>query len=1632
MRLAFSFAHLAILLALAGPSAALDLDALPPARATAIDTLLYREETAALERDFHRADSLQREMFAIDPASGAALREVAFTTYTRGEIPSLFEQLDAGNFEAVPVDAPLREEAREFLLGYTCYLLSRYRSAQEHLEAALARKPEWGWAHLVLARAMKNFGRPTREWEVHLRAALRDSSSARHALVFLADQELRHALGPVPDQALEALARYREIPGVEERIEREHVRRRLERGNVSPALLDSLWDSYRGKYGVWVGDLSGDFADYATRYLLPEEALSFFSRHIGEGEDRTRWEMQTAYLYELFGFLEEADSVFARIDSIPHYARPARLGLALRTAEADRLLRLADESLSYGPLESFADLAENAYRELALAEKLKELRRLLSEENPVVLARERLDRMKKQDIQSARALLDSLDQAGADWAAASEAYSYVAEATGDTVPPEAIFRGPVLKQACFEAIARAEAAYDRGHIPRARRLARTCMEKAGPHSTHQIHLLSLAMEAGDKELAQEIIDGLLSAWPGSPAVTNQQITLWLLTGEMERARREIGNLSRRSDLPPTFAAMLIRPAELLGEQEEADRLAARAWREGESHPVTRYWKAWMHLERREMDRALELLRPLVDDFPGRRAYRDLLISAGGAVHPLSEFQRETDEELARVFDYDLQGTEWIVDRMKDPTEVKDAEAIYLLRRMSYNIERTTRYDCRERFLLQVLSEEAVSVLQTMRIPFEPRNGAPRILVARVISPEGDATDSPLSDVLIAAPQEEDVDVSDTRHLVIPFPNLHTGSVIDLVFEESNGSFFGSGWCFRHLFGSTLPVAEEILELRVGDGVPVTVYTEEAPEGGTSAPGENARTYRWALRDLEPRKTVEYGPDWHDLYPWVGCTTYSSWEEAGTTYGMDFWRQVDRTGPITELAEKRKGERNEPAEIAESIFRYVSTEVRSLAIELDRGRMIPTLAGEVLRRGYGDCKDKVALFVSLLDALGIEARPVLVNPIPGSRIHPEFVELSGFTHMIAYLPHIDGGIFCDPMLGFGCMSDLPPSLSGRLGLVIPRDGRAELAPIRGSRAEEHGYEMLLEIRPVEENQARIDVSAVYRGKLASYLKEMMSVADTGSAGRSVDRLLAYGLWASCVRRSWEYSEDSCAVASLTAVYEDTLWSEGQAKTVPFQLETEVADPLLGYPDAEEREAAMIFPFPFRNRVELRFHSGHGWKADEKIAPLAVEGPFYAGRIRSETGESEGERYVSVIQTFELASQEASPEEYRLFREDWTRFLVGIYQQYHYRHALEEKRIAELEAYVGAHPEDAGFALQAAQLILGSDTGGGGEEGKRRRDAARRILRPFLGREEAGVAPFVSLASVEAKDQNYRLADSLATAALEQDPSNLFAMMLAWMYKKEMDDREGEVELLYQIVSQTGNPAYQSQLISVLYALDRDEEAVEMEDRMMMLQQQANPAIIYLARFQGFSRGERFEEADSALAMLKGNISEELWEGLRVDLLLNRDQLEEATVILERLWKENPVSPVISNNLAWTYALLGRNLDRAEELIYAATILSEDRTGERNTLGAIYARQGRWEEAREVFLELFESDDRPSNRIVNGYFLGLCEHQLGRREEAARIWTQSLEIDTEPRWRRRIEESLQRDARGEPVADLIFTP
>ena len=78
-----------------------------------------------------------------------------------------------------------------------------------------------------------------------------------------------------------------------------------------------------------------------------------------------------------------------------------------------------------------------------------------------------------------------------------------------------------------------------------------------------------------------------------------------------------------------------------------------------------------------------------------------------------------------------------------------------------------------------------------------------------------------------------------------------------------------------------------------------------------------------------------------------------------------------------------GERDRRAQ-ARKLYEWVSVNIRYVNIVLGAGGFVPHKAADVLKNGYGDCKDHVMLLEALLAAKGIKSSPVLIEaPQPTS-------------------------------------------------------------------------------------------------------------------------------------------------------------------------------------------------------------------------------------------------------------------------------------------------------------------------------------------------------------------------------------------------------------------------------------------------------------------------------------------------------------------------------------------------------------------------------------------------------------------------------------------------------------------------
>ena len=242
------------------------------------------------------------------------------------------------------------------------------------------------------------------------------------------------------------------------------------------------------------------------------------------------------------------------------------------------------------------------------------------------------------------------------------------------------------------------------------------------------------------------------------------------------------------------------------------------------------------------------------------------------------------------------------------------------------------------------------------------------------------------------------------------PGSDPGSVVVCETEEQLRPYMSEEeWGIQ----SSIPVAYEALELALPPGGHYAdAWAHFAPVNPTEIAGNHLR---WELKDV-PALDLE---NLHATPPWSALAARMSvkWGDAATKSVDDQWRvlgewqeklEEHRPDPTPEIAAKAKELTAGAPDFYTKLSRitdYIQKHIRYFIVARGIGGWQAHYASDIYRNGYGDCKDKTTLLISMLDAVGVRAYYFHVDSERGI-IDPNAPSLMG-NHMITAIELPEG-------------------------------------------------------------------------------------------------------------------------------------------------------------------------------------------------------------------------------------------------------------------------------------------------------------------------------------------------------------------------------------------------------------------------------------------------------------------------------------------------------------------------------------------------------------------------------------------------------------------------------------------------
>ncbi|MBI5498032.1 MAG: DUF3857 domain-containing protein [Deltaproteobacteria bacterium] len=427
---------------------------------------------------------------------------------------------------------------------------------------------------------------------------------------------------------------------------------------------------------------------------------------------------------------------------------------------------------------------------------------------------------------------------------------------------------------------------------------------------------------------------------------------------------------------------------------------------------------------------------------------------------------------------------------------------------------------------------------------------------------------------------------DRRRVTVDYGHLERGDLIRLRYRlDASGerNLFGDFFGLMEDAQEALPKASWELVVEAPATRKLYARTQRLPPMTSTVEGDRV-TWRLHADNLPALVLEPHMPPYTEVGAYAVMSTYGSWEELGRWY-----QGLVKDALVPDDAVRRATDELLPGAVDDDekirrIHRFVLARTRYVGIELGIHGWKPYRVGQVLARGYGDCKDKASLMVAMMKHAGVDARLALVRT---NDLGPmvDLPSMWSFNHAIAYVP--SRRLFLDGTAEFSGRGELPYQDQDAMVLTVDvADGRVErLSPAAApSTANTNASDYVVELGA--DGSARLTGEERFAGARAP--DERARLQDPATRQQVLEKDLSQVYpGARIVEASFSDSADLDApvVYRFRAELPSFGSVEGGELVVPVTLYPHQVERT--YAAAAQRTHDVVLPFPSLTRNRMRF-------------------------------------------------------------------------------------------------------------------------------------------------------------------------------------------------------------------------------------------------------------------------------------------------------------------------------------------------------------------------------------------------------------------------------------------------------------
>ncbi len=389
-----------------------------------------------------------------------------------------------------------------------------------------------------------------------------------------------------------------------------------------------------------------------------------------------------------------------------------------------------------------------------------------------------------------------------------------------------------------------------------------------------------------------------------------------------------------------------------------------------------------------------------------------------------------------------------------------------------------------RLLLRVVTDRgAQQMSQYSQAWLAWRQDKPTLRI-RVITPDAQTHLLDPSTITEAGiPNQAEGLFTDTKVIAAPLPAVAKGALVEIEVQLNDRETLGAGGV-ADLSPLQLSVGhlQATIDVPVGSALHVAtpgmygIQRKDSQEGGRQTISLEGSDLAAQHLDLAPT-----GVPW---IPEIVFSTVPDWRHVARWYSDTSEPQIgvkQPSGPLTDTSSRM--------DEIEKILADIQKSVRYTGIEFGMAAYVPRSPQQTLSRGFGDCKDKAALLVNRLRAVGIAANLALLTPYPANDVVSDVPGVEMFSHAIVYVAGTHP-FFFDPTSEFTPARRLPSVDQGRLALIVdPTTTALMRTPL--SKPQDNGSSQIFTLNLAEEGKATVTLTLDSYGSMEDAMRAIGS-------------------------------------------------------------------------------------------------------------------------------------------------------------------------------------------------------------------------------------------------------------------------------------------------------------------------------------------------------------------------------------------------------------------------------------------------------------------------------------------------------------------------------------------------------------